>query len=113
MPGVARNLRIRAERPGPIDYASGRVRRDHPRRRGSLIDPRIEGAQDIERVRSRSVTLTMMHPWDHEQLDKLIALPPPAGLFHHVFVVRDRAERAQRGVGPSMVQKQFAAAVLQ
>src|SRR4029078_2757119 len=53
-PFVRGDLRIRTQRPGPVNPAIGCVRRKNLIRRLAVLDPLLECADDIERVRSFS-----------------------------------------------------------
>ena len=70
-PFVNRNLRLRAERARAIDASIGCVRRDDVFGRLAVLDPRVQRANHVERVRSvaaaavaHSETMNSRIHWD-------------------------------------------------
>src|SRR5688572_27914480 len=92
---VARRLRKRAQRPGPIDDAAGGMRSNDARWSNAALDPLLESRQHVEGVRAGTVALAVVHPGRHEQLQELVASLPPARRFDDLVVVGDGRSRTE------------------
>jgi RNA polymerase sigma-70 factor (ECF subfamily) len=111
---VARDERIRIDRPRARDLAVRRRRRDHLARRRALLDPAEERREQVERVRPAGVAARAVeHAREHEQARELLRGREPAHLVLQRRVVGDRAVRRDRLVGPALPDDQLAAGLVE